>query len=62
MTLKGVPVITHSKLHFFPNHQILHIQRELHCNNLPLQQLSRKQHIFGKRDNFLLLGINHCQR
>ena len=27
--------ITHSKLHFFPNPQIcLHIQRELHCNNL----------------------------
>ena len=29
------------KLHFFPNPQIsLHIQREFHCNNLPIQQLS----------------------
>ena len=39
-----------------------HIQRELHCNNLPIQQLSRKQHIFGKTDDSLLLGINYCWR
>ena len=35
------------------------IQKELHCNNLPVQQLSRKQHTFGKRDNSLLFGINY---
>ena len=34
---------------------------ELHCNSLPIQQLSRKQHIFGKRDNSLLLGMNSSQ-
>ena len=27
--------------------------------NLPMQQLSWRQHIFRKRDNSLLLGINH---
>ena len=33
--LKGLSVIDHSKLHFFPNLQIFwHIQRELHCTNL----------------------------
>ena len=58
--LKGISVIVNPKLHFFPNPQIfVHIQRELHCNSLPIQQLSRKQHIFGKRDNSLLLGINY---
>ena len=35
----------------------LHIQRELHCNSLPIQQFSRKPYIFGKRENSLLLGI-----
>ena len=39
-----------------------YIQRELHCNNLPIQQLSWKQHIFGKRDNSLLLGIYYRWR
>ena len=38
----------------------LHIQRELHYISLPIQQLTWKQHIFGKRDNSLLLGINYC--
>ena len=62
--LKWLSVIVNSKLHFFPNPQIfffffffLHIQRELHCKNLPIPQLSRKQHIFGKKDNSLLLRI-----
>ena len=36
----------------------LHIQRELLCNKLPIQQFSWKQHILGSRDNTLLLGIN----
>ena len=40
----------------------LHIQRELYCTKLPIQRLSRKRHIFGKRDNSLLLGINYCQQ
>ena len=32
--LKGLSVIVHYELHFFPNPQISsHIQRELHCNN-----------------------------
>ena len=61
--LKGLSVIVNSKLHFFPNPQIFwHIQRELQYNNLPIQQFSRKQHIFGKRDNSLLLGINFRRR
>ena len=56
---KGTISDRNPKLYFFfPNPQIfLHIQRELQCNNLPIQHLSRKQHIFGKRDNSLLLGI-----
>ena len=62
-SLKGLSVIVNSKFHFFPNPQIfLHIQRERHCNNLPIQQIPRNQHIFGKRDNSLLLGINHRRR
>ena len=61
--LKGLSVIVHSKLHFFSKPQIfLHIQRELHCNNLSTQQLSQKQHIFLKRDNYLLSGINFRRR
>ena len=53
--LKGLSVIVHSTLHFFPNPQIfLHNQRELHCNSLPIQKLSRKQHIFGKRQFFVV--------
>ena len=31
----------------------LNIQKELHCNKLPIQQLSRKQHIFGRETIFL---------
>ena len=37
----------------------MHIQRELNCNKLPVQQFSQKEHIFGKGDNSLLLGINY---
>ena len=51
--LKGLSVIIHSKHHllfFFQPLDFLHIQREI----LPTQQ----EHIFGKRDNSLLLGIN----
>ena len=60
--LKGLSVIDHSKLHFFPNLPIFwYIQRELHCTNLLIHLLSQK-HIFGKRDNFLLLGISYCWR
>ena len=40
----------------------LHIRRELQCNNLPIQQLLRKQHLFGKRDNSLLLGMYYRRR
>ena len=59
--LQGLPVIVYSKLHFFPNPQVpLHIQKELHSNNLPIQQLSWKQRIFGKRDNSVL-GSNYCR-
>ena len=62
---KGLSVIIHFKLHIFPNPRFffffLHIQREFHCNILPTQKLSRKQHIFGKRDNSLVSGINHCR-
>ena len=59
MYLKGLSVIVHSKLYLFPNPQIfLHIQRELHCNNLPIPQLSQKQHIFEKRENSLFLELN----
>ena len=42
--------------HIFGN-----IQRELQYDNLPKQQLSWKQHIFGMRDHSLLLEINFCQ-
>ena len=52
--LKGlsviVHVIVHFKLHFFPNPQmLLHIQRQFHCNNLPMQQNS----IFLERETIL---------
>ena len=47
---------------FFQTPTFFCIFRELHCINLPIQQLSWKQHIFGKRDNSLLLGINYCRR
>ena len=58
--LKGLSVIVHSKLHFFYKPQIfLHIHRELHSNNLPMQQLSQKQHIFGKQNKSLLLKIEY---
>ena len=61
--LKALTVILNSKLHFFPNPKIfLYIQIELHCYKLPIQQFSRKQHIFGKRGNSLLLGINFRRR
>ena len=61
--LKGLSVIVHSKLYFFLNPQIFFAYSErTPCNNLPMQQLSRKQHIFGKRDNSLLLGINYRRR
>ena len=49
---------------FFPNPQFfsfLHIQKEFHCNILPIYNTT-KQHIFGKRDNSLLLGINYQRR
>ena len=61
--VKGLSVIVNSKLCFFPQTPqiFLHIQRELHCNCLSIQQLSWRQHIFGKRDNFLLLGSNYRQ-
>ena len=36
----------------------LHIQRELHCSSLPIQQPAR----FGKRDNSLMLGITYRRR
>ena len=38
----------------------LHIQREPHCYKLHIQHFSRKQHIFGERDNFSMLGIYFC--
>ena len=48
---------------FFTNPQIfLHFQGEIHHYKLPRQQFPRKQHIFGKRDNYLLLGINFPRR
>ena len=51
--LKGLSVIVNSKLHVFPNPQIfLHIQRKLHCNDLPTQQLSGNS-IFLKRQTIL---------
>ena len=56
-------VILNPKLHYFPNPQILlHIQEEIHYNKLHVEQFPRKQHIFGKTDNFLLLGINYRRR
>ena len=55
--LKALSVILNSKLHFFLSPQIfLHIQRELHCNELPMQQFSRKHPIFWKRSQFFLVG------
>ena len=46
---KGTISIVNSKLHFFSKPSdffflffFLHIQRELHCNNLPIQQHSQK--------------------
>ena len=37
----------------------LQIQKKLHCSNLHFQQFSqKKQHMFGKRDNSLLLRID----
>ena len=60
-SFKALSVILNSKVHFFsePPRFVLHIQRELHCNKLPMQQFSWKQHIFGIWDNSLLLGINY---
>ena len=41
--LKALSVTLYSKLHFYPNPTFfLHIQREFHCNKLPLQQFSWK--------------------
>ena len=41
---------------FFPNIQIFwHIQKELHCNDLPIQQLSWK-HLFWERETFFVVG------
>ena len=56
--LKGLSVIINSKIHFFPNPPIffffffLPIQRELHCNSLPIQQFSRNS-IFLERETIL---------
>ena len=61
--LKALSVILNSKLNFIPNPQIfLHIQEEIHYNKIQVEQFPRKQHIFGKADNFLLMGINYRQR
>ena len=55
--LKALSVILNSKLYFFPNPQIfLHIQGEIHYNKLQVEQFPRKQHIFGKTDNFFIVG------
>ena len=60
--LKGLSVIVHSKLHFFPNAQIFCIFRENFtviiylCNNS-----LGKSIFFRKRENSLLLGINYCR-
>ena len=41
-----------------PNFTFFHTPRFFaYSNNLPLQHFSRKQHIFGKKDNPLLFGI-----
>ena len=57
-SLKGLTVIVNSKLPDF-----WHIQKELKFTVIIyLQQLSRKQHIFGNRDNSLLLEINYRRR
>ena len=52
--LKGLSVIIYSKLHFFRKPQFffffLHIQRELHCNNLPI---SLGNSIFLERETIL---------
>ena len=45
-----------------PQDLFFHVQREVHCNKLPIQQFSRKQHIFVKRDNSLLLRIKFRRR
>ena len=55
--LKALSVILKSELHFFPNPQIfLHIKEEIHYNKLHVEQFPRKQHIFGKTDNFFIVG------
>ena len=60
LIIKGTICDRQFQTSLFPKPQIfLHIQGEHNCNNLPIQQLSQKQHIFGKRDNSLLLGINY---
>ena len=43
---------------FFPNPEIFFFKfkEKLLCNNLPVQQLSRKQHIFWKERELFVVG------
>ena len=41
--LKGLSVNFYSKINFFANPQILHILRELHYHNWPIQQFSQEK-------------------
>ena len=50
--LKGPSVITHSKLHFFPNPSFLHIQRQHYCKaegKKSMSQSCRVHLFFGAR-------------
>ena len=54
--LKALSVMVNSKFHFFRTPRFFCIFKEnSEINKLPIQQFSQKQHIFGERDDSLLL-------